>query len=260
MSQARVGVTEGAEQQPSHLAIDNGNPAKFKPSYLVLDDVNVDLISVAVIAALIASVLVFHFSITKALLLTVAIILPLRTFFPRPTKPQGLVLITGASSGIGAELSYIFAAQGHDLVLVGRNEDQLEVVKGNIEQNMGRNALTITSDLSVTGAAKQLYDRVKQQGLVVNILVNGAGLGGAGDTLEQPIELVERMTVLNCIALVQLTQLFGKDMADHGRGWLLHISSVGGKCYSSLWEKISTTYDHCDRLDGKSSPEYLPRD
>jgi short chain dehydrogenase len=229
MPQARVGVTEGAEQQPSHQAIDNGNPAKFKPAYLVLDDINVDLISVAVVAALIASVSVFHFSSTKALLLSAAIILPLRTFFPRPTNPQGLVLITGASSGIGAELSYIFAGKGHDLVLVGRNEDQLEVVKGNVEQKMGRTAHTIVSDLSVTGAAKELYDRVKQQGLVVDVLVNGAGLGGAGDTLEQPIELVERMTVLNCIAPVQLTQLFGRDMADRGRGWLLHISSVGGK-------------------------------
>jgi hypothetical protein len=234
MSQARVGVTKGAEQQPSHLAIDNGNPAKFKPSYLVIDDVNVDLISVVVVAALIGSVLFFQFSSTKALLLIAAIVFPLRTFFPRPTNPTGLVLITGASSGIGAELSYIFAAHGHDLVLVGRNEDQLGVVKDNIEQKIGRTAHTIVSDLSVTGAAKQLYDRVRQQGLVVDILVNGAGLGGAGDTLEQPIELVERITVLNCIALVQLTQLFGKDMVDRGRGWLLHISSVGGKCYTPL--------------------------
>lgn len=234
MSQGRVGVTEGAEQQPSHKAIDNGNPAKFKPSYLVLDDVNVDLISVVMVAALTASVLGFHFSSTKAILLGIATILPLRTFFPRSTNPQGLVLITGASSGIGAELSYIFASKGHDLILVGRNEDQLGVVKDTIEQKMGRTAHIIASDLSVTGAAKKLYDRVKQQRLVVDVLVNGAGLGGAGDTLEQPIELVERMTVLNCIAPVQLTQLFGRDMAERGRGWLLHISSVGGKCYPSL--------------------------
>jgi len=228
MSPTRVAVTEGAEEQPSHRAIDNGNPAKFKPSYLALDDVNVDLISVAVVAASFVSVFLLHFSGAKVLLLATATIVPLRTFLPRPTNPTGLVLITGASSGIGAELSYIFAERGHDLVLVGRNEDQLEVVKNTVEQKMGRTAHTIACDLSVYGAAKNLYDHTRNKGLVVDILVNGAGLGGAGETLEQPIELVERMTVLNCITLAQLTQLYGKDMVERGRGWLLHISSVGG--------------------------------
>jgi len=90
------------------------------------------------------------------------------------------------------------------------------------------NVHTIASDLSLPGAAQKLYDHVKSQGFTVDILVNGAGLGGAGETLEQPIELVERMTVLNCISLVQLTQLFGNDMVARGRGWILHISSVGG--------------------------------
>jgi short-subunit dehydrogenase len=63
----------------------------------------------------------------------------------------------------------------------------------------------------------------------VKVLVNGAGLGGAGDVLDQPIELTERMTILNCVSLVQLTQLFGRDMAERGRGWLMDTSSVGGE-------------------------------
>jgi len=139
-----------------------------------------------------------------------------------------LYFITGASSGIGAELSYIFAEKGHELILVGRNEEQLEAVKKNVESRYGKSAYTISSDLSLPGAAKQLYDHVIKEGYIVDVLVNGAGLGGAGDTFSQPIELVERMTILNCISLVQLTQLFGKDMIERGRGWLLHISSVGG--------------------------------
>lgn len=69
---------------------------------------------------------------------------------------------------------------------------------------------------------------VNGMGLKVDILVNGAGLGGAGDTFEHSIELAERMTVLNCISLVQLSQLFGGDMIKRGRGWMLQISSVGG--------------------------------
>ncbi len=66
--------------------------------------------------------------------------------------------------------------------------------------------------LSVPGKPKQLYDQVKGEGLTVEVLVNNAGFGAAGEALEQPIELDQRMITLDCIALVQLTLLFGKDM------------------------------------------------
>ena len=92
-----------------------------------------------------------------------------------------------------------------------------------------RKVYTISSDLSIPGAAKQLYDHVIEKGFTVDVLVNGAGLGGAGDTFEQPIELAEAMTTLNCTTLVVLSQLFGRDMIKRGRGWMLQISSVGGK-------------------------------
>jgi short-subunit dehydrogenase len=117
-------------------------------------------------------------------------------------------------------------------VLVGRNEDQLAAVKRNVEKIKGRTAYTIATDLSLLGAAMKLYTHVVKEGFTVDVLVNGAGLGGAGEVLEQPIELTERMTVLNCISLVQLTQLFGKDMATRGRGWIMQISSVGGQSFT----------------------------
>lgn len=229
MSSNRVGVEIGTEEQPSHRAIDNGNPSVFKPKWLVLDDINVDLISLVTVFA--TTVLIFFFGFPGILVLpvTACFLLPLRIFLPRSRTPQGLVLITGASSGIGAELSYIFAEKGHDLILVGRNEEQLEAVKNNVSNKYGKKAYTIASDLSIQGAAKRLYDHVVERGFMVDVLVNGAGLGGAGDTFEQSIELAERMTTLNCTSLVQLTQLFGRDMIERNRGWMLQISSVGGK-------------------------------
>ena len=206
---ARLSVEEGTDQQPSHRAIDNGNPTIYKPKWLVLDDINIDLLTVATFVASAISILLFRFTLTPTLILAAGFILPIRTFLPRPKIPEGLVLITGASSGIGAELSYIFAEKGHDLVLVGRNEEQLEAVKANIKKKYGKDAYTIASDLSLPGSAKELYDHVIGKGFRVDVLVNGAGLGGAGDPFEQPIELAERMTHLNCVTLVQLTQLFG---------------------------------------------------
>jgi hypothetical protein len=229
MSSARVGVEDGVEQQPSHGAIDNGNPTVYKPKWLVLDDLNIDLISFFTVLVTPISILFLNLSAKIAILAAAAFILSLRLFLPWPKTPQGLVLITGASSGIGAELSYIFAEKGHNLILVGRNEEQLRAVKNNVEERYGKTAYTISTDLSLPSAAKQLYDHVTNEGFTVDVLVNGAGLGGAGDTLEQPIDLAERMTTLNCTSLVQLTQLFGRDMIKRGRGWMLHISSVGGK-------------------------------
>jgi len=227
MVQARIGTQTG-DEQPSHSAIDNGNPAEFEPRWLVLDDVNIDLITVTAAAAAIASTLLYGVSPTIAGGLWAAAVLPLRFFLPRPKTPEGLVLITGASSGIGAELSYIFADKGHDLILVGRNEEELDAVKENVETKFDKKAYTIAADLSLPGVPQQLYDHVTGQGFEVNVLVNGAGLGGAGHTLYQPVELTERMTVLNCVAPVQLSQLFGRDMIKRGKGWMLQISSVGG--------------------------------
>jgi hypothetical protein len=229
MADARVSVENNGDQQFSHRAIDNGNPTIYKPTWLVLDDINVDLISYFTLISIVVAVLFFGLPAILALPVAAAFLLPLRLFLPRPKPPQGLVLITGASSGVGAELSYIFAEKGHDLILVGRNEEQLEAVKNNISEKYARKAYTISSDLSIPGAAQKLYDHVTEKGFVVDVLVNGAALGGAGDTFEQPIELVEGMTTLNCTSLVVLSQLFGRDMIKQGRGWMLQISSVGGE-------------------------------
>jgi hypothetical protein len=231
MADARIAIEDGAEQQPSHRVIDNGNPTIYKPNWLVLDDVNIDLVSYITLVTTVVSILFFGCPAILVIPAAVTFLIPLRLFFPRPKTPEGLVLITGASSGIGAELSYIFAEKGHDLILVGRNQEQLDAVKNNVAEKYGRKAYTISSDLSIPGAAKQLYDHVIEKEFTVDVLVNGAGLGGAGDTFEQPIELVEAMTTLNCTTLVVLSQLFGRDMIKRGRGWMLQISSVGGKTY-----------------------------
>jgi len=262
---ARIGVADGADQLPSHEAIDNGNPTIYKPKWFVIDDINIDLISFMTFMAGCASIPFLNVPPSVALPAMAAIILPLRLFLPRPKTPEGLVLITGGSSGIGAELAYIFAEKGHDLILVGRNEEQLEAVKKNVKDKYGKSAYTISTDLSLPGSAKRLYDHVTGKGFKVDVLINGAGLGGAGDTFEQPIELTERMTQLNCTSLVQLSQLFGRDMISRGRGWMMQISSVGGKSqfpHSTYLQNIEEGWmgliSIC-RLDGLPRPKPLPR-
>jgi len=225
-----VPAETNGSSQPSHNAIDNLNSDTHaqRPTYFALDDINVDLITMFTVLSGTLSVFLLGTSVVKAASLIALVLLPLRMMFPMATKPTGLALVTGASSGIGAELAYIFAKNGSDLVLVGRNEEQLGSVKSNIETTYQRTAHVIVADLSVPGASKRLYDEVIARGLVVDILVNDAGFGHAGDVMEQPEELAERMIALNCTALVQLTQYFGKDMIKRRRGWILELSSVVG--------------------------------
>ncbi|KJZ79954.1 hypothetical protein HIM_00668 [Hirsutella minnesotensis 3608] len=216
------------KKQPPHEAIDSGNPTILKLKWMALDDVNVDLISILSVLTAIVAAIVGRISLIGAAAAAAAFVIPFRLLFPRPNAPSGLVLITGASSGIGAELSYIFAEKGHDLVLVGRDGEQLEAVKNNITAKANREVYTFSVDLSRQGAAQELYNKVKEKGLNVDVLVNNAGFGASGETLEQPVELAEKMITLNCISVVQLSQLFGKDMAKRGKGWILQVTSVGG--------------------------------
>jgi hypothetical protein len=215
-------------EKPSQEAIVKGNAASFKPTYLVLDSINVDLLSITILLATGLAYL-FHYIDAKLALGALALgILPLRLIFPRARPPRGTVLITGASSGVGAEFSYIFAERGHDLILVGRNQDQLDVVRENVQRRYQVRADTISIDLSVQGAARELYNQVNEKERSVSVLVNNAGLGAAGDPMEQDVELAERMVTLNCITPVQLARLFGDDMINRGEGWMLHVTSVGG--------------------------------
>jgi short-subunit dehydrogenase len=220
--------SKSESEKPSQEAIVQGNPAAFKPTYLVLDSINVDLLSMTILAATGLAYL-FHYLDAKLAVAALGLgILPLRLIFPRPRPPKGTVLITGASSGVGAEFSYIFADKGHDLILVGRNQDQLDVVRENVNRKYQVRADTISIDLSLPGAAKELHNQVNEKQRSVSVLVNNAGLGAAGDTMEQDVELAERMTTLNCITPVQLAHLFGNDMIKRGEGWMLHVTSVGG--------------------------------
>lgn len=220
------------DAEPRTRKFDSGldNPAVYKPKWFVADDVNIDLFTVVVSTASFIAWRFFKVPIVIAAIPLLALVLPLRLFFPLKRPPQGRVLITGASSGIGAELAYIFAQKGNELILVARDKEQLDAVKRNIETKYNGKATTVVADLAIPGNAKVLYDYITQElGLQVDVLVNNAGIGAGGDPMTQSIDLTEKMTYLNCITPVQLIQLFGGDMCKRNKGWMLQVTSVGGK-------------------------------
>ena len=141
------------------------------------------------------------------------------------------VLITGASSGIGYELAKIYAKNGHNLVVVARNKDKLEILKKEIFEEISKNIkiTVIENDLSLENAAKGLYNQVKSEKLKINVLVNNAGVGIYGKFSEFDEETMKRndaMINLNIKAVVELTRLFLNDMLKDGNGGILNVSSI----------------------------------
>jgi len=138
-----------------------------------------------------------------------------------------VVLVTGASGGIGADLARVFAREGHDLALVARSADKLEALAGEIEA-MGRmRPFTLSLDLAQPQACDALALALDEAGLTPFILINNAGFGLAGRAamLERAgqIEMID----LNIRALTELTLRFLPAVIA-GRGRIMNVASVAG--------------------------------
>ena len=137
-------------------------------------------------------------------------------------------LVTGASSGIGAELARYHASLGGDLIIVARRKDPLETLKSELEKQYSITVTVIAHDLSSAENAKALYDKVTAAGHSVDILINNAGFGGHGRMIDRNLNDDIAMIDLNISALVSLSHLFGHDMAKRGYGRMLQVGSTAG--------------------------------
>jgi uncharacterized protein len=138
-----------------------------------------------------------------------------------------VALITGASSGIGRELTKLFAENGFDLVLVARNEVALNEIASWLTMRYPVSVTVISKDLSLPQAPEEIYDTLEQASIAVDVLVNNAGTQVYGalqdtDTAEQL-----RLIQVNLVALTHLTMLVGREMVHRGRGRILNVASTG---------------------------------
>ena len=140
---------------------------------------------------------------------------------------NGTALITGASSGIGFEMSQMLAEDGWDVILVGRNTEVLEQMRTRIgEKHDQSNVYVISADLSKDGAAQKLYDDVKEIGVDVDFLINCAGLGDFGPFAECDLKKQETQIHVNDLALTGITRLFLPGMIERGKGRILNVASI----------------------------------
>ncbi|HKK41991.1 MAG TPA: SDR family oxidoreductase [Bacteroidales bacterium] len=135
-------------------------------------------------------------------------------------------LVTGASNGIGYELSRIHAEKGGDLILVARSKDKMVELKTELEETHGVKVFIIGKDLSVPGSAREVYEAVKDMGLTVDFLVNNAGFGDYGMFVDSDWEKQERMINLNITTLAHLTWLYLPEMINRRSGKILNLAST----------------------------------
>lgn len=131
-------------------------------------------------------------------------------------------LVTGASSGIGYEISKYLSKKGYDIIAVARNKEAL----GNLKKEVKTNVQVICMDLSINSNCVKLYELLENED--IDVLINNAGFGMYGnfDVLDLNKEI--KMINVNILACDILTKLFLKKMKERNHGYILNVGSIAG--------------------------------
>jgi short-subunit dehydrogenase len=150
-----------------------------------------------------------------------------------------IVLVTGASSGIGLELAKELSERGADLILVARSEDKLNELAIEIRKS-GSEAHVFMCDLSLHNSGEKLFNAIKDAGLSVDLLINNAGYGRWGKFTDFSREDYAKMIQLNITSLTDLCHLFIPEMVEKENGGIINVGSIAsfspipyGNVYSS---------------------------
>jgi short-subunit dehydrogenase len=143
---------------------------------------------------------------------------------PAPAADRAC-LVTGASSGIGADIARELARRGHQTVLVARSEESLRSLADEIG-TPDVAAHVLPTDLSDRSARAALLDRVADLGLSVDVLVNNAGYSTLGPVVEADTEDEMAMLEVDVVAVQDLCTRFVPGMVERGRGAVLNVGST----------------------------------
>jgi hypothetical protein len=138
----------------------------------------------------------------------------------------GRVLITGASSGIGAELARVFARHGHRLMLVARRRTQLAALAAELEREHNVDVQVVVQDLAKPAGPATVAKAAAAAGEDIGILVNNAGVIDVGPFVRSSSEKIAGLVDLNVRALTVLTSLLLPRMVERGFGRVLNVASL----------------------------------
>lgn len=150
-------------------------------------------------------------------------------------KVPTYALITGASSGIGKELAYLLAKKNIQLILHGRNQEELAKIAALLSKSVKVEIFSV--DLADSAQRATFITEIKK--LPIDLLINNAGFGLYGCTLDYSIAEVRAMIEVNAIAAFELTYAIASNWLKNGQsGTILNVSSVAGEIVMPL----SNTY------------------
>lgn len=139
---------------------------------------------------------------------------------------MGFVLVTGASTGIGAEFARQYAAKEKSLILVARSQDKLGALAEELHHRFGVEVKVFAQDLSQPEAAERVFEFCKLQDAQVELLINNAGVGLANKFQHQRLAEIESMIRLNVMTTVKLTHLFLPGFLSRKSGGVINVASV----------------------------------
>jgi uncharacterized protein len=140
-------------------------------------------------------------------------------------NPKGTVVITGASTGIGAVYADRFAKRGYDLLLVARDAKRLKDLAAKLSSQNGIKVETFPADLTSKSDLLKLEQRL-QADKSISILVNNAGVGGTKSLIDSSIDELESMIFLNVTALTRLAAAVLPNLIAKKTGAVINISSI----------------------------------
>ncbi|MGZ9115050.1 MAG: SDR family NAD(P)-dependent oxidoreductase [Brevundimonas sp.] len=145
-----------------------------------------------------------------------------------PSRPRPVVLVTGASAGIGAALARVYAGHGWDLVLTARREAPLNALAEELCR-MGAAAAVLPEDLADPAAPRRLSDAIAARGLHIDGLINNAGFSRTAGFLATDPAAHAAMIRVMLAAPVELARLFAPAMVERGYGRILNVASLAGQ-------------------------------
>jgi uncharacterized protein len=145
-----------------------------------------------------------------------------------PPSSGATAVVTGASSGIGADIARELAERGHGVTLVARREDRLTALAEEIESKRQVRTDVFACDLSDQAARERLVEEIRARGLNVSVLINNAGFGSAGQFQDLDLDGELRMVRTNVEAIVHLCGVYIPPMVERGEGAVMNVASTAG--------------------------------
>ena len=139
-----------------------------------------------------------------------------------------VVVVTGASAGIGESTAFAFAREGSRVVLAARRLERMEAIADAIEER-GGTAVAVRCDVGDPDQVGSLPAVVQEAVGGCDILVNNAGIPGGGDFAELSYEQIERVVRVNVLGVMYGTRAFLPGMLKRGRGHVVNVASIAGR-------------------------------